>query len=52
MLWQFLITDYLNVITNSAEFGLINQHDFFDKDIAVDGKTENYTVIKKTSCIL
>ena len=35
-----------NVITNSAEFGLINQRDFFDKDIAVDGKTENYTVIK------
>lgn len=35
-----------NVITNSAEFGLINQRDFFDKNIAVDGKTENYTVIK------
>lgn len=35
-----------NVITNSAEFGLINQRDFFDKDIAIDGKTENYTVIK------
>lgn len=35
-----------NVITNSAEFGLINQRDFFDKDIVVDGKTENYTVIK------
>lgn len=35
-----------NVITNSAEFGLINQRDFFDKDIAVDGKTENYTIIK------
>lgn len=35
-----------NIITNSAEFGLINQRDFFDKDIAVDGKTENYTVIK------
>lgn len=36
-----------NVITNSAEFGLVKQRDFFDKDIAVDGKTENYTVIKK-----
>lgn len=35
-----------NVITNSAEFGLINQRDFFDKDIAIDGKTENYTTIK------
>ena len=26
-----------NVITNSAEYGLIPQRDFFDKDIAVDG---------------
>ena len=35
-----------NVITNSAEFGLINQRDFVDKDIAIEGKTENYTTIK------
>ena len=35
-----------NVITNSAEFGLISQRDFFDKDIAVEGKTDNYTIIK------
>ena len=36
-----------NVITNSAEFGLIPQRDFFDKDIAVDGNTKKYTVIEK-----
>lgn len=36
-----------NVITNSAEFGLIPQRDYFDKDIAVEGKTENYTIIRK-----
>ena len=35
-----------NVITNSAEYGLINQREFFEKDIAVDGTMENYTVIK------
>ena len=35
-----------NVITNSAEFGLIPQRDYFDKDIAVEGNTENYTIIK------
>ena len=35
-----------NVVTNSAEFGLISQRDFFDKDIAVEGKTDNYTIIK------
>ena len=34
-----------NVITNSAEYGLIPQRDFFDKDIAVDGNTSNYFVI-------
>ena len=35
-----------NVITNSAEFGLISQCDYFDKDIAVKGKTDNYTIIQ------
>ncbi len=35
-----------NVITNSAEYGLIPQRDFFDKNIAVDGNTLNYFVIK------
>lgn len=35
-----------NVITNSAEFGLISQRDFFDKDIADIDKTDNYTIIK------
>ena len=35
-----------NVITNSAEFGLIPQSDFFDKSIAVDGNTNNYYVIR------
>ena len=34
-----------NVITNSAEYGLIPQREFFDKDIAVDGNTSNYYVI-------
>ena len=34
-----------NVITNSAEYGLIHQKDFFDKNIAVDGNTDNYTII-------
>ena len=35
-----------NVITNSAEYGLISQRDFFDKDIAVEGNTEKYTIIQ------
>ena len=36
-----------NVITNSAEYGLIPQREYFDKDIAVEGHTENYTIIEK-----
>ena len=36
-----------NVITNSAEFGLIPQKDYFEKDIAVEGKTDNYSIIEK-----
>lgn len=36
-----------NVITNSAEHGLIPQREFFDKDIAVEGNTDKYTVIKE-----
>ena len=36
-----------NVITNSAEYGLIPQKDFFDKDIAVEGNTDKYTVIQR-----
>ena len=35
-----------NVITNSAEHGLIPQREFFDKDIAVEGNTSKYTIIK------
>lgn len=36
-----------NVITNSAVDGLIPQRDFFDKDIAVEGSTDKYTIIHK-----
>ena len=35
------------VFTNSAEFGIMSQRDFFDKDIAVDGNTNNYFKIQK-----
>ena len=36
-----------NVITNSAEFGLIPQRDFFDKSIAVEGNTDGYYIIHR-----
>lgn len=36
-----------NVITNSAVEGLIPQRDFFEKDIAVEGNTDKYTVIHR-----
>lgn len=36
-----------NVITNSAEYGLIPQREFFDKDIAIKESLNKYTVINK-----
>lgn len=33
------------VLTNSAEFGVVDQRDFFDKDIATQGKLESYFVV-------
>lgn len=33
------------VLTNSAEYGIISQRDFFEKDIAVKENTNNYYVI-------
>jgi len=34
------------VLTNSAEFGVVDQRDFFDKDIATQGKLESYIVVE------
>ena len=34
------------VLTNSAEFGVMDQRDFFDKDIATQGKLEGYFVVE------
>ncbi|AHL36131.1 hypothetical protein CD58_26130 [Pseudomonas brassicacearum] len=35
----------VRVLTNSAEFGVVDQRDFFDKDIATQGKLEGYLVV-------
>ena len=35
------------VLTNSAEFGVVDQRDFFDKDIATQGKLESYVVVER-----
>lgn len=34
------------VLTNSAEFGVMDQRDYFDKDIATQGKLESYFVVE------
>ena len=34
------------VLINSAEFGVLDQRDFFDKDIATQGKLEGYFVVE------
>lgn len=35
------------VLTNSAEFGVLDQRDYFDKDIATVGKVDGYYVVGK-----
>lgn len=35
------------VLTNSAEFGVLDQRDYFDKDIAMAGKVDGYYVLGK-----
>lgn len=37
----------LRVLTNSAEHGVINQRDYFGKDIAIQGNLEGYFIVKK-----
>ncbi len=39
------------VLTNSAEFGVVDQRDFFDKDIATQGKLESYYVVELGSYV-
>ena len=36
----------LRVLTNSAEFGIVDQRDFFDKDIATQGNLASYYVVE------
>ena len=35
------------VLTNSAEHGVLDQREFFDKDIATAGKLDNYFVVER-----
>ena len=39
------------VLTNSAEFGVVDQREFFDKDIATQGKLEGYFVVELGSYV-
>lgn len=39
------------VLTNSAEFGVVDQRDFFDKDIATQGNLEGYFVVELGSYV-
>ncbi|MCX6975986.1 MAG: restriction endonuclease subunit S [Verrucomicrobia bacterium] len=41
----------VRVLTNSAEFGVVDQRDFFDKDIATQGKLEGYFVVELGSYV-
>lgn len=39
--------DITRVLTNSAEYGVIDQRDFFDKDIANQGNLESYYIVEE-----
>ncbi|MFJ4290162.1 restriction endonuclease subunit S [Cupriavidus sp. NPDC089707] len=41
----------VRVLTNSAEFGVVDQRDFFDKDIATQGKLEGYFIVELGSYV-
>jgi type I restriction enzyme S subunit len=37
----------VRVLTNSAEHGIVDQREYFDKDIAVQGNLEGYLIVEK-----
>ena len=37
----------VRVLTNSAEHGIVDQRDYFDKDIATQGNLENYFIVNE-----
>ncbi|TKJ90771.1 restriction endonuclease subunit S [Erwinia persicina] len=39
------------VLTNSAEYGIVDQRDFFDKDIANQGRLEGYYIVEEGSYV-
>lgn len=39
--------EIIRVLTNSAEYGVIDQRDFFNKDIANQGNLEGYYIVEK-----
>lgn len=39
--------EYTETLTNSAEFGIISQRDFFEKDISNPEKTDGYYIVRE-----
>lgn len=39
--------EHARVLTNSAEYGVVDQRDYFDKDIANQGNLEGYYIVEK-----
>jgi len=37
----------VRVLTNSAEYGVVDQRDYFEKDIATQGNLENYFIVER-----
>ena len=43
--------DFIETFTNSAEFGIINQRDFFDKDISNEKSLNTYYVVRNNDFV-
>lgn len=39
--------EHIRVLTNSAEYGVVDQRDYFEKDIATQGNLEGYYIVEK-----
>ncbi|MEW9900284.1 restriction endonuclease subunit S [Chitinivorax sp. PXF-14] len=41
------VVEHVRVLTNSAEFGVMDQRDYFEKDIANQGNLDGYYIVEK-----
>ena len=43
--------DVTRVLTNSANAGVVDQNEYFDRDIAIKGNTDNYHIVEQNEFV-